>query len=144
MGDDAAPVSDWLLPAIYRDLIAVVGRDQTFALAGHALSNAVKRKGRGLVGYLYVPANSWAPTHATYTALIGADATSKLMRAFAGDQLEICEPGSWLDARRNASIIRTWKAAEQRHLTTGMVGWLFQISGRQVQNIVRGIPRAAT
>ncbi|WP_407471440.1 hypothetical protein ABFU14_12795 [Xanthomonas campestris pv. raphani] len=143
MAGEAAPVSDWLLPAIYRDLIAVVGRDHTFALCGHALASGVRRKGRGLVGWLYVPANTWAPTYATYTALIGQDATEKLVHAFGGDQLEINEPGSWLDARRNASVIRTWRAADQRHLTTGMVGWLFQISGRQVQNIVRGIPRAA-
>ncbi|MEA9756706.1 hypothetical protein VDG64_16580 [Xanthomonas campestris pv. raphani] len=143
MGDDASPVSDWLLPAIYRDLIEVVGRDHTFALCGHALCNAVKRKGRGLVGWLYIPATEWAPTFKTYNGLIGTEATAKLMLAFGGDQLEITEPGSWLDAHRNASILRTWQAPEQRHLTTPMVGWLHNVTGRTVQNIVRGIPRAA-
>ncbi|WP_228729233.1 hypothetical protein [Xanthomonas euvesicatoria] len=136
-------MSDWLLPQVFRDLIEVVGRDHTFTLCGHALCNGVRRKGRGLVGWLYVPAHTWAPTFATYTALIGADATSKLMRAYGGDQLEINEPGSWLDARRNASILRTWQSPEQRHLTTPMVGWLYGITGRQIQNIVRGIPRGA-
>ncbi|AAM36524.1 hypothetical protein GUF72_13330 [Xanthomonas citri pv. citri] len=95
------------------------------------------------MGWLYIPSNQWAPTYATYTALIGQADTEKLIAAFAGDQLEINEPGSWLDARRNASILRTWQAPEQRHLTTPMVGWLHNVTGRTVQNIVRGIPRAA-
>ncbi|AGH77154.1 hypothetical protein QT562_15250 [Xanthomonas citri pv. citri] len=143
MGDDASPARDWLLPQVYRDLIQVVGRDHTFTLCGHALASGVRRKGRGLVGWLYIPSNQWAPTYATYTALIGQADTEKLIAAFAGDQLEINEPGSWLDARRNASILRTWQAPEQRHLTTPMVGWLHNVTGRTVQNIVRGIPRAA-
>ncbi|WP_230201292.1 hypothetical protein [Xanthomonas euvesicatoria] len=143
MADEAAPVSDWLLPQVFRDLFEVVGRQATFALCGHALAAGVKRKGRGLVGWLYIPANSWAPTFKTYSDLIGADATAKLVRAFAGDQLEINEPGTWIDARRNASILRTWQAPEQRHLTTPMIGWLYGITGRQIQNIVRGIPRGA-
>ncbi|WP_236494138.1 hypothetical protein [Xanthomonas phaseoli] len=141
MAGEAAPVSDWLLPQVYRDLISVVGRDHTFALCGHALASGVRRKGRGLVGYLYVPVHRWAPTFRVYSELIGEEAASFLVADFAGTQLEICEPGSWLDAHRNRAILRTWK--EEAWISTERVGWIHGITGRQVRNIVRGIQRAA-
>ncbi|MBV6850870.1 hypothetical protein KWH43_17050 [Xanthomonas campestris pv. heliotropii] len=94
------------------------------------------------MGWLYIPANSWAPTFKTYSDLIGTDATAKLVRAYAGEQIEVNEPGSWLDAHRNRSILRTW--TEDQWISTERVGWLHGVTGRHVRNIVRGTPRCRT
>lgn len=129
-----ASASDWLLPQLHRDLIAVIGRDATFRLAG-AVFDPARR-----FGLRYVPTVAAGTSYDRIVGFIGEQAARALCESMGGNELRFPPATAWVNRVRDASVREAWRTGT---LAAKWIGWTHGITERQVRNICRGESRLA-
>ena len=133
---------DWLLPAIMRDVAAVIGRRQAFALSGAVCPRKTPdRRGvtRGRAGCVYVPRTLRDGRSERLIEILGRDDAQRMVDAFGGEILHFPPCYRFMQWHRDAAIRRM--AAEGSPLW--VVAWMFDMTERNVRNVVGSGRRSA-
>lgn len=128
----------WLLPEAVREAATLIGLSLALKLAGSVYgSRAIRSKGR--FGTIYIPEKPRGSSFDRLVTIIGADGAAKLVSTLGGSELRFGSCAAWSNRVRDASVRHYWCCSK---LSAAWIGWLHDITERQVRNLCKGELRA--
>ncbi|MEA9781784.1 Mor transcription activator family protein [Xanthomonas campestris] len=137
------PAGWFLLPAAVQEVAEVIGLTDAMRLAGAfcpASGGPRRASHSGRAGRMYIPQRPNGDTFKRIADLVGRDAAARLVDVLGGNQIAFPPCTAFTNRIRDASVREAWRDGT---LSTEWIGWLHQISDRQVRNITAGEPRTA-
>lgn len=127
----------WLLPEAVREVAGTIGRPNALKLAGSVYaSGAAAHTGR--FGTIYVPEKPKGKSFERLARLVGRHSAVQLVAKMGGTELRFGSCSAWANRVRDASIRSYWTKSK---LSVAWIGWLHDITERQVRNVCKGEPR---
>ena len=126
------------LPASVREIAAVIGQDKALYLVGQ-LPTCVSKKSTHVI--LYVPTPSRLKPDHRLVQILGWRDALKMCNAFGGEIMQPANCASYYKSFRDRSIHRL---ATEEKLPLQSIATMFEISDRQVRNIVKEISQQAS
>lgn len=133
---------DWLLPAIVRDVAAVIGRRQAFALSGAVCPRKKPDRRdttRGRSGCIYIPRTLRDGRSERLIEILGREDAQRMVGAFGGEILYFPSCTRYMQWHRDAALRRMVADGEP----DWVVAWMFDVCERTVRNIGREERRKA-
>ena len=122
----------WLLPEAVRDVAEVIGRDAALRLVSGVFD--IERRW----GAVYVPSSPTGKGYERLLSSVGEDHAETLVKRFGGTELRFGSCAAWVSRVRDASVREHWRNGP---LSVVWIGWLHDLTERQVRNITAGMPR---
>lgn len=138
MNSDVMADAHFLLPEAVREVAQVVGLQATLRLVSAlcpASSDKKSSSTSGRVGVAYVPRALSGIAFERLANIVGAETARALCREFGGEYLRMPACTAFTNRVRDASVRGYWRDST---LSARWIGWLHDLTERQVRNICRG------
>ncbi|MEA0931853.1 hypothetical protein, partial [Xanthomonas campestris] len=137
------PAGWFLLPASVQEVAEVIGLPDAMRLAGAfcpASGGPRRASHSGRAGRIYIPQRPNGDTFKRIADLVGRDAAARLVDVLGGNQVAFPPCTAFTNRIRDESVRKAWRDGT---LSAPWIGWLHDITERQVRNITQGEPRPA-
>ncbi|WP_426802850.1 helix-turn-helix transcriptional regulator [Xanthomonas campestris] len=137
------PAGFFLLPASVQEVAEVIALPDAMRLAGAfcpASGGPRRASHSGRAGRMYIPQRPNGDTFQRIAHLVGHGAATRLIDVLGGNQVAFPPCTAFTNRTRDASVPEAWRDST---LSEQWIGWLHEITERQVRNITKGEPRPA-